>query len=169
MTDTTDLIVLAEHEEDVHWTVTTAASLYWRVKGDAANAIKCLRHSLNSSPQEMRVRHLYLPALTLMQCFQDVAMVSLASIYLQAGFVHSALVVGGEALKISPDSVVAIHFTLANIYAAMVRSVPKLLQTNSPFFAGRLSTRIEVLLQHGGIAVEFPTGQGSDSSYLLPI
>ncbi|KAH7730917.1 Protein T19A5.1 [Aphelenchoides avenae] len=90
-------------DDDVHWSVTTAASLYWRVKGDAVNAIRCLRHSLNSSPKEMR----------------DVAMVSLASIYLQAGFAHSALVMGGEALKISPDSVVAIHFTLANIYASM--------------------------------------------------
>lgn len=45
---------------------------------------------------------------------------SLANIYQQAGFLHSALSVGVEALKISPDSVVAIHFTLANIYVSIV-------------------------------------------------
>lgn len=39
----------------VHWTLTTASTLYWRVKGDAPNAIKCLRHSLNNSPEHMKV------------------------------------------------------------------------------------------------------------------
>lgn len=44
----------------------------------------------------------------------------MANIYHQAGFLHSALLVGGHALDISPDSVVAIHFTLASIYVSMV-------------------------------------------------
>ena len=47
-------------------------------------------------------------------------MISLANIYHQAGFLHSALAVGSKALEISPDSVVATHFTLANIFASMV-------------------------------------------------
>lgn len=39
----------------VHWTLSTASTLYWRVKGDAVNAIKCLRHSLNNAPSDMTV------------------------------------------------------------------------------------------------------------------
>uniref|UniRef100_A0A914XPD7 Tetratricopeptide repeat protein 17 n=1 Tax=Plectus sambesii TaxID=2011161 RepID=A0A914XPD7_9BILA len=86
----------------VHWTLTTVAALYWRVKGDALNAIKCLRHSLNNAPADMR----------------DLALVSMANVYHQAGMLHSALIAGGAALQQSPKFVV-IHFTIANIYAAM--------------------------------------------------
>lgn len=92
-----------DQDGGVDWTLSTASTLYWRVKGDAINAIKCLRHSLNNSPHNMK----------------DVALISMANIYHQAGFLHSALLVGGHALKISPDSVVAIHFTLASIYVSM--------------------------------------------------
>lgn len=42
----------------VDWTLSTASTLYWRVKGDALNAIKCLRHSLNNSPHNMKVKFL---------------------------------------------------------------------------------------------------------------
>uniref|UniRef100_A0A914RH11 Uncharacterized protein n=1 Tax=Parascaris equorum TaxID=6256 RepID=A0A914RH11_PAREQ len=42
----------------------------------------------------------------------------MANIYHQAGLLHSALIAGGAALGISPK-LVAIHFTLANIYASM--------------------------------------------------
>ncbi|KAF7638392.1 TPR_REGION domain-containing protein [Meloidogyne graminicola] len=51
------------------------SSLYWRIKGDPINSIKCLRYSLNNSPKE----------------FIDIPLVSLANIYHQAGFLHSAL------------------------------------------------------------------------------
>uniref|UniRef100_A0A158Q7D9 TPR_REGION domain-containing protein n=1 Tax=Elaeophora elaphi TaxID=1147741 RepID=A0A158Q7D9_9BILA len=89
-------------EGDVHWSLSTASALYWRVRGDAVNALKCLRQSLNSAPSDMR----------------DVALVSMANIYQQAGLLHSALITGGFALKMSPK-LVAIHFTLANIYASL--------------------------------------------------
>uniref|UniRef100_A0A0N4ZXG8 TPR_REGION domain-containing protein n=1 Tax=Parastrongyloides trichosuri TaxID=131310 RepID=A0A0N4ZXG8_PARTI len=89
-------------DSGVHWTLTTASTLYWRVKGDAVNAVKCLRHSLKNAPSNMR----------------DVALINMANIYHQAGFYHSALYAGGRALEISPE-LVAIHFTLANIYASM--------------------------------------------------
>uniref|UniRef100_A0A158P676 TPR_REGION domain-containing protein n=1 Tax=Angiostrongylus cantonensis TaxID=6313 RepID=A0A158P676_ANGCA len=44
--------------------------------------------------------------------------VSLANICHQAGLLHSALIVAGTALSASPN-LVAIHFTIANIYASM--------------------------------------------------
>ncbi|MCP9262764.1 Tetratricopeptide repeat protein 17 [Dirofilaria immitis] len=93
---------LAQNKDDIHWSLSTASALYWRVKGDAVNALKCLRQSLNSAPSDMR----------------DIALVSMANIYQQAGLLHSALIAGGFALKISPK-LVAIHFTLANIYASL--------------------------------------------------
>ncbi|EJD75230.1 TPR Domain containing protein [Loa loa] len=93
---------VALNKGGVHWSLSTASALYWRVKGDAVNALKCLRQSLNSAPPDMR----------------DVALVSMANIYQQAGLLHSALIAGGFALKISPK-LVAIHFTLANIYASL--------------------------------------------------
>ncbi|VDN07175.1 unnamed protein product [Thelazia callipaeda] len=96
------VLSLAYNKDKVHWSLSTASALYWRVKGDAVNAIKCLRQSLNSAPPEMR----------------DVALISMANIYQQAGLLHSALIVGGSALTISPK-LVAIHFTLANIYASL--------------------------------------------------
>ncbi|KAI1720493.1 tetratricopeptide repeat domain-containing protein [Ditylenchus destructor] len=92
-----------QNKEEVHWSLTTAAALYWRVRGDAVNAIECLRHALHNSPPDMR----------------DVPLISLANIYYQAGFLNSALIVGGKALETSPDSVVAIHFTLATVYDSM--------------------------------------------------
>lgn len=92
----------AHNKDGVHWSLSTASALYWRVKGDAVNALNCLRQSLNSAPPNMR----------------DVALVSMANIYQQAGLLHSALIAGGFALKISPK-LVAIHFTLANIYASL--------------------------------------------------
>lgn len=51
--------------------------------------------------------------------FQDLALVSLANIYHQSGYFHSALITAGAALRNSPRFVV-VHFTLANIYASIV-------------------------------------------------
>ncbi|KAL7073575.1 hypothetical protein ACQ4LE_007083 [Meloidogyne hapla] len=80
----------------------TLSSLYWRIKGDPVNSIKCLRHSLYNSPNE----------------FIDVPLVSLANIYHQAGFPHSALYTLGKAFE-TGKNVVAVHFTLANIYSTI--------------------------------------------------
>ncbi|TKR60827.1 hypothetical protein L596_028014 [Steinernema carpocapsae] len=86
----------------VHWTLSIASTLYWRVRGDAVNAIKCFRHSMNNAPPNMR----------------DVALVSMANIYQNTGFLHSALISASAAFRISPD-IQVIHATLANIYAAL--------------------------------------------------
>uniref|UniRef100_A0A7E4UUI2 TPR_REGION domain-containing protein n=1 Tax=Panagrellus redivivus TaxID=6233 RepID=A0A7E4UUI2_PANRE len=87
---------------NINGVVTAVSSLYWRVKGDPVNALKCLRHALKYLPEDMK----------------DTALISMANIYHQAGFLHSALIVGGKAHQRTPDLVVT-HFTLANIYATM--------------------------------------------------
>lgn len=60
----------------------------------------------------------------------------MANIYHQAGLLHSALISGGAALTISPK-LVAVHVTLADIYASMV-TLLSYLQTSS--FKARLQT-----------------------------
>jgi len=107
-------MAMARTPSHVHWTVSTAASLYWRVHGDARNALNCLKHSLDAAPNISRVRA---PWVTVARA-QDVALVSLANVYHQLSLLHSALIAGGAAMDTSPRLVV-IHFTLGNIYAAL--------------------------------------------------
>ncbi|KAI9552770.1 hypothetical protein GHT06_020650 [Daphnia sinensis] len=83
------------------WVLTTAASLYWRVKGHVKNAIDCLRIALHHAPYD----------------FKDIPLTSLANILHRAGLHNDALVAAYMALEISPTFVV-IHFTAANIHAA---------------------------------------------------
>ena len=58
----------------------------------------------------------------LVHMWQDVAFVGLASMLHRCGMVDDAMLVTILALDSSPD-VVAIHFMLANLYAATVRAV----------------------------------------------
>lgn len=83
------------------WVLSTAAALFWRVQGDAVQAIKCLRHALFYAPHQMR----------------DIPLVSLANIFHRAGLYNDAIITTNMALEISPKFVV-IHFTMANIYAS---------------------------------------------------
>ena len=84
--------------------LSTAAALYWRVVGDAEEAVNCLRHALHHAPSSMK----------------DIPLISLANILHRAGLFNDALIVTNMALEISPKFVV-IHFTMANIYVSKVR------------------------------------------------
>ena len=86
------------------WVLSTAASLYWRVKGQASEAVQCLRHSLYYAPRNMK----------------DIPLVSLANILHRAGLYNDALIATNMALEISPKFTVT-HFTMANIYASKVK------------------------------------------------
>ncbi|ETN78736.1 tetratricopeptide repeat protein [Necator americanus] len=93
---------MGKNGQTVNWLLCVLSSLYWRVVGDAQKAVGCLQCALQTAPQHTR----------------DVALVSLANICHQAGLLHSALIAAGTALSASPN-LVAIHFTIANIYASM--------------------------------------------------
>ncbi|WKY09687.1 hypothetical protein Q1695_002218 [Nippostrongylus brasiliensis] len=93
---------MGKNGETVNWLLCVLSSLYWRVVGDAHRAVSCLQCALQTAPPHTR----------------DVALVSLANICHQAGLLHSALIAAGTALSASPN-LVAIHFTIANIYASM--------------------------------------------------
>merc|ERR1719474_439791 len=83
------------------WVLSTAAALYWRVKGNAVKAINCVRHSLLHAPNNMR----------------DIPLISLANILHRSGLYNDALIAANMALEISPTFVVS-HFTMANIYTS---------------------------------------------------
>ena len=85
------------------WVLSSAAALYWRVKGNAEEAVNCIRHSLYYAPFSMR----------------DVPLISLANVFHRAGLYNDALIVTNQALEISPRLAV-IHFTIANIYYSKV-------------------------------------------------
>ena len=93
----------AMRKNSTSWVLSSSAALYWRVKGDAEQAVICLRHSLFYAPKHM----------------SDIPLVSLANIFHRAGLYNDALIATNNALEISPKFVV-IHFTMANIYASKV-------------------------------------------------
>ncbi|XP_015776352.1 PREDICTED: tetratricopeptide repeat protein 17-like [Acropora digitifera] len=85
------------------WVLLNVASLYWRVQGDTAEAIKCLRQALHFSPSHTR----------------DVAHIGLASILLREGHLEDTAVVIKKALEISPRLALG-HFILGNVFGAQV-------------------------------------------------
>lgn len=92
------------------WVLLNVASLYWRVQGDTAEAIKCLRQALSFSPSNAR----------------DVAHVTLASILLREGQLDDAAVVIKKALEISPSLALG-HFILGNVFGAQ-SEIPEAIQ-----------------------------------------
>ncbi|KAJ3593701.1 hypothetical protein NHX12_006035, partial [Muraenolepis orangiensis] len=85
------------------WVLSSMAALYWRVKGQGKRAIDCLRQALHHAPHHMK----------------DVPLISLANIFQNARLWEDALTVAGMSVEIAPHFVVN-HFTLANVYIAMV-------------------------------------------------
>jgi len=83
------------------WILSTAAALYWRVQGNAVEALNCIRHSLYYAPNDMR----------------DIPLISLANVMHRSGLYNDAIIAANMALEISPSFVVS-HFTLANIYTS---------------------------------------------------
>lgn len=96
------------HTNSTSWVMSTAAALYWRVKGQTTQAVNCLRHALYHAPRPMK----------------DIPLISLANILHRAGLYNDALIATNMALEISPKFVV-IHFTMANIYASKVNILLK--------------------------------------------
>jgi len=94
-------IAVALSKKPDSWVLSTAAALYWRVKGNAVKAINCVRHSLFHAPNNMR----------------DIPLISLANILHRSGLYNDAIIAANMALEISPTFVVS-HFTMANIYTS---------------------------------------------------
>ncbi|XP_022250210.1 tetratricopeptide repeat protein 17-like [Limulus polyphemus] len=84
------------------WMLFNMAAYYWREKGDANNAIECLRRALHFSPREHK----------------DIALISLGNVLHRAHFSEEAAVIVRAAIDIDPDNAIS-HYTLGNIYAVL--------------------------------------------------
>lgn len=83
------------------WVAAKIASLYWRVKGRAQEALECLRVALAYAPDSAK----------------DTIFISVANVLHRAGYVNDAIMTMSYALQSSRDVVVS-QFTMANLYAA---------------------------------------------------
>lgn len=97
-------------QNSTSWVLLNIASLYWRVQGDTAEAIKCLRQALSFSPPNAR----------------DVAHVGLASILLREGHLDDTVIVIKKALEVSPSLALG-HFILGNVFGAQ-SNIPEAIQ-----------------------------------------
>ncbi|XP_076351194.1 tetratricopeptide repeat protein 17-like [Tachypleus tridentatus] len=84
------------------WMLFNLATYYWREKGDAYNAIECLRRALHFSPREHK----------------DIALISLGNILHRAHFSKEAAVVVRTAVDIDLNNAIS-HYTLGIIYAVL--------------------------------------------------
>lgn len=84
------------------WILFDMAAYYWRIHGDAAGAIECVRRALHFSPRE----------------FKDVTLINLGNILHLSHMSEEAAIVVHAAVDIAPNNAIC-HFTLGNIYAVL--------------------------------------------------
>ena len=93
---------LALLKNSTSWVSLNIAALYWRVEGNATQAIECLRRAFlySSSPNK------------------DVALVSIANVLHLSGFTIDAVTMMQMAIQVAPKMALN-HFTMANILFAL--------------------------------------------------
>ncbi|XP_071035122.1 tetratricopeptide repeat protein 17 isoform X2 [Parasteatoda tepidariorum] len=96
------LIHEALQKNKTSWVLFTMASYYWRIHGNASNAIECIRRALHYSPREHK----------------DVSLISLGNILHHAHLSEEAAIAVHAAVDIAPENAIC-HFTLGNIYAVL--------------------------------------------------
>eukprot|EP00045_Choanoeca_perplexa_P015726 m.202248 g.202248 ORF g.202248 m.202248 type:complete len:1413 (+) comp17063_c0_seq1:158-4396(+) len=91
---------LERHPSD--WRALNYASLYWRVMGNATQAIECLRRAFYHSPSDHK----------------DVALLGLGSVLHRSLHSVDAITVVQMAIQLAPKKAVS-HFTMATVLAAL--------------------------------------------------
>lgn len=86
---TPDVSLLSQPQNGPNWILFNIASLYWRVVGDPASAVECLRRAVHFAPSSTR----------------DVGYIGLANVLHKQGFLNEAVIVARTALDISGVSV----------------------------------------------------------------
>lgn len=94
-------LALSLKQNVTSWVLNNLAAVYWRVLGHAEFAIDCLVAAYHFSPAHAK----------------DIPLVGLASMLHHSGNLDDALLMAILAIDQVPD-VVALHFMLANLYAA---------------------------------------------------
>lgn len=96
------LVYDAIKKNSTSWILFNMAAYFWRVRGDATNAIECVRRALHYSPREHK----------------DIALISLGNILHHSHLSEEAAIVVHAGVDIAPDNAIC-HFTLGNIYAVL--------------------------------------------------
>lgn len=97
-----DMVYYALDRNLTSWVLLNQAAVYWRVKGEATEAVECLRRALHFSRWENK----------------DVALLNLANVQHLSGHSQDAVVSLRQALEITPTSGI-IHYMLGNVYASL--------------------------------------------------
>ncbi|KAF8764787.1 Tetratricopeptide repeat protein 17 like protein [Argiope bruennichi] len=84
------------------WILFDMAAYYWRIHGNATNAIECVRRALHFSPRE----------------YKDVTLINMGNILHLSHMSEEAAIVVHAAVDIAPNNAIC-HFTLGNIYAVL--------------------------------------------------
>ena len=92
-------------KEQTNWKIFNLATLYWRMKGDALEAVECIRRAIHFSSKIKT---------------HSVSLVNLGNILHQSLKTAEAAVALDIAVKADPDNAVA-HYTLANVFAVLMK------------------------------------------------
>ncbi|XP_068672109.1 tetratricopeptide repeat protein 17-like [Montipora foliosa] len=95
-------VSLALKTNSSSWVLLNLAAYYWRIKGNALEAVECLRQALYFSPREHK----------------DRALMSLAAVLYHANYGHDSIVLLHSAMDTCSEQSVY-HFLLGNIYASL--------------------------------------------------
>ena len=87
--DIPDVSLFSQPQNGPNWILFNIASLYWRVIGDPASAVECLRRAVHFAPSSTR----------------DVGYIGLANVLHKQAFLNEAVIVARSALDISGVSV----------------------------------------------------------------
>ena len=87
--DIPDVSLFSQPQNGPNWILFNIASLYWRVVGDPASAVECLRRAVHFAPSSTR----------------DVGYIGLANVLHKQAFLNEAVIVARSALDISGVSV----------------------------------------------------------------
>ena len=82
-----------------NWALFNIASLFWRVQGDAHNAIECLRRAIHFAPNNAK----------------DVGYIGLANVLHRHGFLNEAVISARAALDVNGDSVSGLDWLVSKL------------------------------------------------------
>ncbi|PNF37345.1 hypothetical protein B7P43_G00484 [Cryptotermes secundus] len=95
-------VALGLQRNSTSWFHHNLASIYWRIRGDAPNAVECARKAVHFAPRQYR----------------DLALLNLGAIFHQSRFSAEAAIILHAAVDHAP-LMAPNHFLLGNVYAVL--------------------------------------------------
>ncbi|XP_069702487.1 tetratricopeptide repeat protein 17 isoform X1 [Periplaneta americana] len=95
-------VALGLERNSTSWLHHNLAAIYWRIRGDAPNAVECARKAVHYAPRQ----------------YKDLALLNLGAIFHQARFPAEAAIILHAAVDHAPLMAQS-HFLLGNVYAVL--------------------------------------------------